>query len=94
MEQLHLEAPDLDVLSKVIHLYSYCLAGVDLMDESQREKEILQVMIQFCYNDDIRVRRSVIRVFEEALKCSKNWNRGDLIELLASVPHILHNQLV
>ena len=74
LEQLRLEAPDLDVLSKVIHLYSFCIVSEDLMHESNGEKEqdILQAMIQFCYNDDVRVRKSLIRVFEEALKGEKH----------------------
>ena len=53
------------------------------------------MMIQFCYNDNVLIRNSVLRVFEAALKLELGkFERQELIELFGSVPHILHSQLL
>ena len=91
IEQLRMEAPDLDVLSKVIRLYSFCIEEKNNANRAE-DHDLLQVMIQFCYNDNVQVRVSIVHVFERALKaCTDSDSKKEIAELLSSVPHILHS---
>ena len=56
---------DIDFLSKVIRIFGFCTRRNLTADQ-----EIYQAMIQFCYNDDPKIRASVLFVINQVIRKS------------------------
>ena len=78
---------DIDFLSKVIRIFGYCTRRNLAVD-----MDIYQAMIQFCYNDDPKIRASVLFVINQVIK--KSLSTQVVTQALGSAAHILYSQIL